>query len=70
MTDFRGQVIRNETIVRGWRIINYPSTSEEDTVYLTDNKNFYDALSAKVNVARVGVSKVKHGVTSEYLTTK
>ena len=31
---------------------------------------FYDAVSAKIDVARLGVSKGKHGLTSKYLSQK
>ena len=63
MTDFRRSVINNETITRGRRIINYFSTSEDHAVDFTNEDNFYKALTAKVNVAKVGVSKGRHGVT-------
>ena len=36
----------------------------------TDGDNFYKALSAKVNVAKVGDSNGSHGVTSEFLYQK
>ena len=36
----------------------------------TDGENFYKALTAKVNVAKVGASKGRHGVTLEYLSQK
>ena len=55
MTYFRGQVISHENISRGRRKINHISTSDEYAVDLMDENNLYDAISAKVNVARVGV---------------
>ena len=69
-TYLRGQVISHKNIKRGRRIINYISTSEEDAVDLIDNKKFYDALSAKVNVDRVGVPKGKNGVNYESVSPK
>ena len=68
MTNFRGQVIDREAIARGQRIINSVSTSYEDAIDFTDDNNFYDALKAKVNVARVGVSKGKHAISHETLS--
>ena len=62
MTDFRGEVISNDTIKRGLRIINSLSVSKYHAVDFTDDNNFYKALKAKFNVAKVGVSKVIHGV--------
>ena len=56
MTEFRGEVINSETITRGRRIINSFLTSEDHTVDFTDENNFYSALNAKVNVAKVGAS--------------
>ena len=53
MTHFRGEVIGSETIVRGQRIINSLSSSEDNAVYFTDEKHFYNSLNAKVNVAMV-----------------
>ena len=70
MTDFRGKVIRNETIARRQRFVNFLSASEEDAVDFIDDKILFDALNAKVNVTRVGVSKGKHGVTSDSLYQK
>ena len=43
---------------------------EEDAVYFTDDEIFFDALNTKFNMARVGVSKVKQGVSSESLSHK
>ena len=63
MTDFRGEVINNETIIRGQRMINHVSTSKDHAVDFTDDGNFYKALKAKVNVAKVGLSKVWYGFT-------
>ena len=68
MTNFRGDFISSETITRGRLIINYFTNLEDDAVDLTDKKIFYNALKSKVNVSRVGASKVKHGVTLEYLS--
>ena len=70
MTEFKGAVISSETIARGRRIINYLSTSEYDAMDFTDDDNFYNTLNDKVNVARVGASKGRHGVNSEYLYQK
>ena len=70
MTDFRGEVISNETTTRGGRIINYLFTSKDHAVDFTDDDNFYKALNVKVKVAKVGASKRKHGVTSESLSQK
>ena len=56
MTEFRGGVINNETIRRGIRVINSLSTSKYHAVDFTDDNNFYKALNAKVNVAKVGAS--------------
>ena len=56
MTEFRGGVINNETIRRGIRVINSLSTSKYHAVDFTDDNNFYMALNAKVNVAKVGAS--------------
>ena len=55
MNDFRGEVMRNETITRGWRIIDYLSTGKENVVDFIDDKKFFDVCNAKVIVARVGV---------------
>ena len=65
-----GGVISNETIIRGERIRNYLSTNKEDAVDFTDDENFFDTLNAKFNVARVGMSKCKHGGTSNSLSHK
>ena len=70
MTDFRGQVIIHETISRGQRIINSLSSSDEDAVYFTNDNNFFSALIDKVNVARLGLPKLKHGITSQPLSHK
>ena len=70
MDDFRGEVIRSENAARRQRIINSLSKSEEDAIYFTDDDNFFNALNAKVNAARVGGSKGRHGVTSESLSQK
>ena len=70
MTEFRGVVIRSETIKRGRRIINSLSTSEDNAVDFTDDENLYNELNDKVNVSRVGYSKGRHGVTSESLSQK
>ena len=63
MTNFRGEVISSETIARGRRIINSLSTGEDNALDFTDDNNFFNALNAKVNIARVGASKERHGVT-------
>ena len=47
--------MRNETITRGWRIIDYLSTGKENVVDFIDDKKFFDVCNAKVIVARVGV---------------
>ena len=70
ITYFRGQVIINETIARGRKIINYLLTGEEESVDFADDENFFDALNYKVNVARLVVLKENHGVTSESLSQK
>ena len=70
MTDFRGRVIDNETIIRGQRIINPLSTNKDHAVDFTEENNFYKALNAKVNVAKVRASKGRHGVTLESLSQK
>ena len=70
MTGFRGQFISSETIARGQWITNYLSTGEYDRVDFTDGDNFFNALTAKVNVARVEASKGRNGVTLEYLSQK
>ena len=53
MTDFRGEVIISEIIARGRRIINSLYNSKYHAVYFTDDNNFYEALNAKVNMAKV-----------------
>ena len=63
MTEFRGEFIINDTITRERRIINPLSTSEDYAVDFIDDDNFYKALNAKVNVAKVGESKVRLGFT-------
>ena len=70
MTDLRGDVIVSETIARGQRIINPLSTRKYHVVDFTDDDNFYKALNYKVNVAKVGASEVKHGVTLGSLSQK
>ena len=57
MTDIRGEVIINETITRGKRMINYFSTREYHAEDSTDDDNFYKSLNAMVNVAKVGCLK-------------
>ena len=64
MNDFRGEVISNETITRVRQIINSISTSEDHAMDFIDDNNFYKALNAKVNVAKVEASKGRYGVTS------
>ena len=70
MNDFRGEVISSDITARGRQIINLHSTSEDDVVYFMDDDNLYNALNAKVNVARVGASKGINGVTLESLSQK
>ena len=70
MTDFMVEVINSETIAREQRIINHLSTSEDHVVNFTDDDNDHKALNSKFNVAKVGVSKGRHGVTSESLSQK
>ena len=70
MTDFRGEVISNETIARGQRIIIYLSTGEEDAVDFTDDDILFNAFNAKFNVDMVRTSKGRHGVTSNSLSQK
>ena len=70
MNELRGEVINNETIIRGRRIIYYLSPSKYHAVDFTDDDDFYTAINAKVNVAKVGASKGRHGVTSEHLYQK
>ena len=64
MNAFRGEVIINETIIRGRQIINPLSNSKDNVVDFTDDANFYNSLNAKGNVDKVGASKVRHEVTS------
>ena len=61
-------VLFNRAIARGRRIIYSLSTFEDDVVDFTDDENFFNALNAKVKVARVGASKGIHGVTLESLS--
>ena len=70
MNDFRWEVINSETIARGNRIINSLSASEDHAVDFTDDDNFYKELNAKVNVAKVGAYKCRHGFTLESLPQK
>ena len=70
MTDLRGKVINNETIIRGRRIINTLSFIEDHAVDFIDNDDFYKALNAKVNVDKVEASKGRHGFISDYLYRK
>ena len=70
MTDFRVEVINNETITRGRWIVNSLSTSKDHAVDFIYDNNFYKALNAKVNVAKVGAYKGIHRVTSESLSYK
>ena len=70
MTAFRGEIISNETITIGQWFMNSLSTSKYHAEDFTDDDNFYKALNAKVNVANVGASKGRHGLTSESLTQK
>ena len=70
MTDFRIEVISSETITRGLRIINYLSTRYDHAVGFIEDDNFYKALNAKVNVAKVVASKGIHGVTLDSLSQK
>ena len=64
MTDFMEEVIISWSIARGRQIINSLSISEDNAVDFTNKDNFFNALNDKVNVARVGVLKGRHGVTS------
>ena len=64
MNEFRGEVINDETIIRGRQIINCLSTRKYHVVDFIYDSTFYKALNAKVNVAKVGASKVRHVVTS------
>ena len=48
MTDFRGEVIRNETITRGRRIINSLSTSKDHAVGFTYDNNFIRRLTIRL----------------------
>ena len=68
MHDFRGEVIISNTNARKRRITNSLSTRKFHAVDFTDYGNFYKALNAKVNVAKVGDSKVRHEVTLDSLS--
>ena len=70
MTDLRGKVINNETIIRGRRIIYSLSPRKDHAVDFTDYDNFYKSLKDKVNVAKVGASKGRHVVISESMYQK
>ena len=70
MTNFTGDVINNDTITRGQRIINSLSTRKYHAVEFTDDNNFYKTLNTKVNVDKVRESKGRHGVISESLSQK
>ena len=54
MTKFGREIISNETITIGLRIINSFSTRKDHAVYLRDDDNFYKALNDKVNGIRLG----------------
>ena len=69
MTNFRGEFINNETIIRGRSTTNPLYISEDHAVDFIDDDNF-KALIAKVNVVKVGEYKVRHGVTLESLHQK
>ena len=47
MTDFRGKVIRSETIEIGRHIINYLSAREDHAVDFTDDGNFIRRLTLR-----------------------
>ena len=70
VTNFRGEVISSDIIAMERRIINSLSTGEDDAFYLMDENYFFNALDAKVNMARFGESKGRHGVTFESLSQK
>ena len=70
ITDFRVEVISNETIAMGRSVINSLSDCEVDAVDFTDDEKFFDMLNAKVNVARVVVFKRNHGDNSKSLSQK
>ena len=70
MTDFRREVISSGTIARVQRIINSLSTGEDDAVDFTDDKNFFNALNTKFNVAKFGAPKGRHDDTSDPLYQK
>ena len=70
MADSGVEVISNETIERGQRIVNSLSTGEEVAVDFRDDENFFNVLNANVNVDRVGAAKGRHDVTSESLSHK
>ena len=65
-----GEVINDDTITTVQRIINSLSASEYHVVEFTVDGIIYKALNAKVKLAKDGVSKIIHGVTSEYLSQK
>ena len=65
MTDFRREVISSGPIARVKRLINFLSISKYDTVDFKDDEHFFNVLDSKVNMARVGSSKGRYGVTSE-----
>ena len=70
MPDSSGEFISNETISRVKMIINSLSTGEEGTVDFTYDEISFNALNAKVNVDRVGLSKGKHVFAYNSLTHK
>ena len=70
MTDFRGEFIISETITRGRRIINSLFYKKDHTVDFIDDEKLYKALNAKINVAKIGASKRRHGFASESLSQK
>ena len=63
MTDFRGEVINNETITRGRRIINSLSASEYHALDFTEDDNFIRHLTLRLMWLRLGVQ----GKTWSYL---
>ena len=56
--------------MRGRRIINSLSASEDYAVDFADDEKNYKVLNAQINVAKVEASKGIHGVTSESLSHK
>ena len=70
MTDFKGEVISNESIKKERQIINSLSTSKDHAVNFKDHENFHKALNDKFNEAKVGASKGRHGVILESLFQK